>query len=206
MLVLLVLQTLYVVDLFAREEWYLHTTDIQHDRFGFYLAWGGVVWLPFMYTLPAAYLVTNPVELSPEAALAVLGLGLAGYALFLSANRQRSRFRATGGRASVWGAAPRAILARYLTADGRVHDTALLASGWWGLARHPNYIGDAMMALAFSLTCGFGHVLPYFYAVYLPALLVHRALRDERRCREKYGAAWDAYCAAVPWRILPGVW
>jgi 7-dehydrocholesterol reductase len=206
MLVLLVLQTLYVVDLFAREEWYLHTTDIQHDRFGFYLAWGGVVWLPFMYTLPAAYLAATRVDLSPVAVLAVLALGLAGYGLFLSANRQRSRFRATGGRAPVWGAPPRAIPARYVTADGQVHDTALLASGWWGLARHPNYIGDIMMALAFSLTCGFDHLLPYFYAIYLPALLVHRALRDERRCRDKYGAAWDAYCAAVPWRIVPGVW
>jgi protein-S-isoprenylcysteine O-methyltransferase Ste14 len=63
-----------------------------------------------------------------------------------------------------------------------------------------------MMALAFSITCGVTHPLPYFYAVYLPALLVHRAWRDEARCRAKYGAAWDTYRAAVPARILPGVW
>jgi protein-S-isoprenylcysteine O-methyltransferase Ste14 len=50
------------------------------------------------------------------------------------------------------------------------------------------------------------HPLPYFYAVYLPVLLVHRARRDETRCRAKYGAAWDTYRAAVPARILPGVW
>jgi protein-S-isoprenylcysteine O-methyltransferase Ste14 len=63
-----------------------------------------------------------------------------------------------------------------------------------------------MMASAFSLPCGFAHVLPYFYALYLPALLVHRARRDEARCRAKYGSAWDAYRAAVPARIVPGVW
>jgi hypothetical protein len=31
---------------------YLRTIDIAHDHFGFYLAWGDVVWLPFM-SVPA---------------------------------------------------------------------------------------------------------------------------------------------------------
>ena len=30
----------------------------------------------------------------------------------------------------------------------------LLVSGWWGLVRHPNYLGDLLMALAWSLPCG----------------------------------------------------
>ena len=30
----------------------------------------------------------------------------------------------------------------------------LLVSGWWGLCRHPNYLGDLIMALAWSLPCG----------------------------------------------------
>jgi protein-S-isoprenylcysteine O-methyltransferase Ste14 len=30
----------------------------------------------------------------------------------------------------------------------------LLVSGWWGMCRHPNYLGDLMMALSWSLTCG----------------------------------------------------
>ena len=37
-----------------------------------------------------------------------------------------------------------------LTATGR----QLLVSGWWGLVRHPNYLGDILMALSWSLTCG----------------------------------------------------
>lgn len=27
-------------------------------------------------------------------------------------------------------------------------------SGWWGVVRHPNYLGDLIMALAWSLPCG----------------------------------------------------
>jgi 7-dehydrocholesterol reductase len=207
MLVLVALQLVYVLDLFWREDWYVRTIDIQHDRFGFYLAWGSVVWLPFTYTLPAAYLVEHPVELSPHSAAAILALGLVGYAIFLSANRQRDRFRRAGvGHVRIGGREATFVPARYVSDDGRVHDTRLLTSGWWALSRHPNYIGDVLMASAFSLTCGFGHLLPYFYAIYLPVLLVHRAWRDEARCRAKYGAAWDIYRATVPARIVPGVW
>lgn len=36
------------------------------------------------------------------------------------------------------------------TATGK----SLLVSGWWGVVRHPNYLGDLIMALAWSLLCG----------------------------------------------------
>jgi hypothetical protein len=35
-----------------------------------------------------------------------------------------------------------------------VRGTKLIASGWWGLARHINYFGDLLMAIAWSLPCG----------------------------------------------------
>jgi 7-dehydrocholesterol reductase len=41
-----ILHTIYVVDFFINEDWYLRTIDICHDHFGFYLAWGSIVWLP----------------------------------------------------------------------------------------------------------------------------------------------------------------
>jgi len=46
-----VLQAVYVVDFFWNEAWYLKTIDICHEHFGWMLAWGDLVWLPFMYTL-----------------------------------------------------------------------------------------------------------------------------------------------------------
>lgn len=30
----------------------------------------------------------------------------------------------------------------------------LLVSGWWGICRKPNYLGDLIMALSWSLTTG----------------------------------------------------
>uniref|UniRef100_A0A287D5S1 Delta(14)-sterol reductase TM7SF2 n=1 Tax=Ictidomys tridecemlineatus TaxID=43179 RepID=A0A287D5S1_ICTTR len=88
------------------------------------------------------------------------------------------------------------------TATGR----QLLVSGWWGMVRHPNYLGDLIMALAWSLPCGVSHLLPYFYVLYFTALLVHREARDERQCLQKYGRAWQEYCRRVPYRILPYIY
>ena len=58
--------------------------------------------------------------------------------------------------------------------------------GWWGVARHVNYLGDWLMAWAWCLPCGFDHLVPYFYVVYFGVLLVHRDLRDGGGA-EKYG-------------------
>uniref|UniRef100_A0A8C6IGU5 Delta(14)-sterol reductase TM7SF2 n=1 Tax=Mus spicilegus TaxID=10103 RepID=A0A8C6IGU5_MUSSI len=88
------------------------------------------------------------------------------------------------------------------TATGR----QLLVSGWWGMVRHPNYLGDLIMALAWSLPCGLSHLLPYFYVLYFTALLVHREARDEQQCLQKYGRAWQEYCKRVPYRIIPYVY
>jgi protein-S-isoprenylcysteine O-methyltransferase Ste14 len=62
------------------------------------------------------------------------------------------------------------------------------------------------MALAWCLPCGFASPLPYFYVVYLAILLVHRERRDDAWCAARYGEAWQAYCAKVRYRIVPGLY
>ncbi len=41
----------------------------------------------------------------------------------------------------------------------------LLVSGWWGMCRHPNYLGDLTMALSWSLTCGKFLCIIFFIAL-----------------------------------------
>jgi protein-S-isoprenylcysteine O-methyltransferase Ste14 len=50
------------------------------------------------------------------------------------------------------------------------------------------------------------HILPWLYFVYMTILLCHRAVRDDRRCRKKYGQAWEEYCSRVPYRLVPGLY
>lgn len=95
-LLVLLLHSIYVIDFFYHEDWYLRTIDIAHDHFGFYLAWGDSVWLPFMYTMQAQYLHHNQYNLGNENTwmnLAVLVLGLGGYVVFRGSNNQKDYMR-----------------------------------------------------------------------------------------------------------------
>ena len=191
---------------FWKEAWYLKTIDIHHDHFGWMLAWGDLVWLPYMYTLQALFLVFQPVVLSTEYALFVLALGLIGFYIFAAANNQKDRFRSTNGKTLIWGKKPEFLNCHYTTQDGGFRESKLLLSGWWGIARHTNYAGDLILSLAYSLACGLNYIFPYFYFIFLTMLLVHRCLRDEGRCGKKYGKEWVEYCDRVPYRIIPYVW
>ena len=197
MVLVVAFQVLYVADYFAHERAILSTWDIRHERLGWTLAWGDLVWVPFVYSLQAHYLVDHAHDLSAAEALAIVALDAAGFAVFRGANLQKHRFREEPA-APIGGRPPEFIR----TAQGSL----LLTSGWWSRARHANYLGDVLMAIAWSLPTGFRHAVPWFYPVFLAALLVHRERRDEAACRAKYGDDWMAYCRKVPWRIVPGVY
>lgn len=206
MILVNILQALYVLYFFWKESWYLKTIDIHHDHFGWMLAWGDCVWLPYMYTLQGLFLVFHPLELSFPYALFVLILGLAGFYVFASANNQKDKFRRSDKNTLIWGKPPKSIACQYLTQDGTKRDSQLLVSGWWGIARHMNYTGDLILSCAYSLACGIGYTFPYFYFIFLLILLVHRCIRDEKRCKDKYGKQWEEYCHQVPYRLIPFVW
>ncbi|KOC11079.1 putative C-14 sterol reductase [Aspergillus flavus AF70] len=184
---------------------YLATIDIAHDHFGFTLAWGTAVWLPMVYTVQAQYLALHPVDLSSLAFSAILITGLVSYVLFRLANHQKHHFRQTRGNCQIAGSKPRTIRAQYTTAKGKVHETSLLCSGCWGIVRHPNYVGDIVFSFCTCVCCGWSHVLPYMYFIYMTILLIHRCYRDEKRCLAKYGSKWEEYQRVVRWRMIPGL-
>jgi 7-dehydrocholesterol reductase len=206
MLVSVGLQLVYIFKFFWWESGYFATLDIMHDRFGYYICWGVLAWVPAVYALTAQYLVLRARELPWSLATAVFLLGIGAIAVNYAADAERQRVRATGGHTTVWGRAPEVIRAPYTTADGKAHESLLLVSGWWGVARHFHYFPEIALAVAWSLPAGFTHFVPYFYATFLTVLLCDRATRDDRRCQRKYGAAWDEYRRRVPWKIIPGVY
>lgn len=56
------------------QEAILTTMDLMHDGFGFMLAFGDLVWVPFTYTLQAYYLVNHTISLSLPALAAIITL------------------------------------------------------------------------------------------------------------------------------------
>ncbi len=50
-----VIQLVYMYKFYLWEMGYMHTMDIQHDRFGYYEGWGCSVWVPIIYTSHSLY-------------------------------------------------------------------------------------------------------------------------------------------------------
>ncbi|KAF3951241.1 hypothetical protein ACB098_09G047500 [Castanea mollissima] len=181
---------LYILDYFFYEEYMTSTWDIIAERLGFMLVFGDLVWIPFGFSIQGWWLLNNKPELTTASVIANCFVFLIGYLVFRGANKQKHVFK-KNPKAPIWGRPPKVI-------GGR-----LLASGFWGVARHCNYLGDLLLALSFSLPCGISSPIPYFYPIYLLILLIWRERRDEARCATKYKEVWAEYCKLVPWRILP---
>lgn len=193
MVLVCVFQTWYILDALWFEEAILTTMDIVHDGFGFMLAFGDLAWVPFVYCLQARFLVDHPTELPIWGAVAIFCLNTLGFIIFRGANSQKDTFRRDPNHPSV----------RHLKTLPTDRGTKLIISGFWGICRHPNYVGDLLMALSWSLPCGFSTPLPFFYVSYFAVLLIHRQLRDEHHCKHKYGKDWDKFCEKVRWRLVP---
>lgn len=221
MVMVVISQALYVLDALWMEPAILTTIDLTTDGFGFMLSFGDLVWVPFIYSIQARYLSVHPVTLGPFYVSMILGVAGVGYYIFRASNSEKNRFRTNPNDPSV------AHLEYIETAAG----SRLLTTGWWGTARHINYLGDWIMSWAYCLPTlaagykltpsimypgtrllstdgmkGAGIPITYFYMLYFAILLIHREMRDEEKCRRKYGKDWEAYCQKVRYRILPGVY
>ncbi|KAF7965704.1 hypothetical protein HWV62_9811 [Athelia sp. TMB] len=193
MWLVLAFQGWYVADALYNEPAIFTTMDITTDGFGFMLSVGDLAWVPFVYSLQARFLVFEAVELGPMWTAAVFLVNLTGYYIFRDANGEKNNFRN--------GKNPK-NLKYFTTASG----SKLLTTGWWGRSRHPNYFGDLLMALAWSLPTGFKTPITYFYVIYFAVLLIHRQRRDDENCEKKYGEDWHKYKKMVPYRIIPYVY
>jgi protein-S-isoprenylcysteine O-methyltransferase Ste14 len=189
----------FLVDYLCFERVHLFTYDFVAERVGFKLGWGCLVFYPFFYCCGLWFAAARPNPHTPFALLIAAGfLFLTGWVLARGANLQKFYFKVHPERSAFGPLAQRALT----QGDKRV-----LVSGFWGLSRHINYLGELLMACALALCLGSRCGLwPWLYPAYYVALLVPRQLDDDRRCAEKYGALWDEYRRVVPKRIVPFVY
>jgi protein-S-isoprenylcysteine O-methyltransferase Ste14 len=189
----------FVVDYLVFEHVHLYTYDIFAERVGFKLVWGCFAFYPYFYAvgLWASAGLPDP-HTSGWLLAACCLLFFIGWTLSRGANLQKYLFKIQPRRRFLGIIEPRAL------SDG---ERALLYSGFWGVARHVNYLGEILMAVGLTLVLGRPGVwVAWLYPLYYVALLVPRERADERRCAAKYGTLWSEYVHRVPWRIIPRIY
>ncbi|MBW1902884.1 MAG: hypothetical protein JRJ20_14850 [Deltaproteobacteria bacterium] len=198
MILVCALQAFYVLHYFWQESFVLSTIDIRTERFGWMLVYGDLAWVPMTYCLGAFFLIDHVHSLPFWGASVILLFNIAGFYIFRASNLQKDRFKRDPDNVLIWGRKPESLETK--------RGTRLLISGFWGKARHVNYLGDVMIALSWALPCLLGSSVPYLQPLWFAFLLIMRERRDDRWCAQKYGEDWSRYREKVPWRIIPHVY
>ena len=196
--------TFYVFDYFVFERVQLYTYDLIHERLGFMLLWGGLIVYGWLYILPLWGMAAHPdpgfsttwtyVWLIGATALFALG-----WTITRGANMQKYFFKRWPDRKFLGIIEP-----KYIQAG----DRKILYSGFWGVARHFNYMGEGFLSLSIALIFGhFGNPWAWTYFVVIVTLFTFRQRNDDELCAEKYGPEkWAEYKSKVKYRICPGIY
>ena len=194
-----VLFTWFICDYLVFERVHLFTYDLIAERVGFKLVWGCLAWYPCFYGvgLWAVADMANPQSAIWFHVLACL-IFFSGWVLARGSNMQKFTFKLDPDKEFLGQIKPQRL------SNGKQQ---LLYSGFWGVSRHVNYLGEILMAIGLTLVLGWPfEFAPWLYPLYYIALLVPRQIQDDKRCTEKYGELWQKYCERVPWRIVPKVY
>ena len=196
--------TFYILDYFIFERVQLYTYDLIHERLGFKMFWGGLVVYGWLFILPlwgmAAY--PSPGFSSGWTYVWLIGtpvLFLFGWGISRGANMQKYTFKRWPDRKFLGLIEP-----EYIQAG----DRKILCSGFWGAARHFNYLGEGFLGLSIALAFGyFTNLWAWTYFIFVVTFFTFRQHFDDAYCAEKYGAEkWAEYQARVKYRIFPGIY
>lgn len=207
------LTSLYYLDTIIYETRFLSSFEIQYEGFGYMSAVGYALY-PFFLTSLVRYVYYNSIQLQLHT-LIISGLTFVlGYYLYRRSNSLKNDFRKNPYQQSV---ARKSLICCFSSsnccwcfffADLETITTnlgkKLIVSGLWGIVRKPNYLGDILMHLA--LVPYVYNVPPVLFLIFTVALLVHRTIRDNAHCKQKYGGSWERYCLKVKYVLLPKVY
>merc|ERR1719336_1915981 len=191
-------QVLYSTDAMFFEEYYFHSHDAMNSGFGWSLI-SSYLTFPFLPTLVTRYLLDR----SPEVAwyyLVLIGLMNAlGYIVYRSSESQRCEFAKD----------PSNPVLAHLETVSTAGNRKLIVSGWWGMVRHPNYLGELLIQWSWVLpavgSLGVTDLVPYYLPVVTTLMLMVRCTQLNQRNKRKYGNAWTSYSKRVRSNIIPKV-
>ncbi|CAH1967874.1 unnamed protein product [Acanthoscelides obtectus] len=187
------LHFIYLLDPLIWESGWTTQFTAQQEGFGYLLTMVYAT-VPFFYGTIVKYIIEHGVQLEVWKLVVLTLVFIAGSVLCRGSNNQKDAFRKN----------PYSPTLSHLETIPTSQGKKLLASGFWGFVRHPNYLGDILVHLSLLpfVLCA----PPALVVVQTVVLLLYRTYRDNNRCKIKYGAGWDRYCQKVRYAIIPKVY
>jgi len=189
-------QILYALDAMYYEDCYFYSHDSLYSGFGWSLI-SSYLTFPFLPTLVTRYLVAASPALPWTALAAITTMNLIGYYIYRNSENQRCQLAKDPTHPS---------LAHLTTLEG-TKGRRLITSGWWGMVRHPNYLGELLVQWSWVLPAapalGLAQLVPYYLPVITTLMLILRCLQINKRNSKKFGGAWTEYTARVRSNIVP---
>ena len=198
-----IIQTQYLFKFYIWEKAYTKSMDIAFDRAGFYICWGCIAFVAVGFNTPTVYLAMNKVEISNLYCIGCVLMGILFTWLTYWANMQKEIVRETEGKCLVFGKKAEIIWAKYTVGGTEEKQNILLLNGFWGWARHFHCSLELLASLAWTLPALFDTFFPWIYLIILSFIVFQHIIRDEWKCRDKYGKYWKYYCKRVPYRLIP---
>ena len=201
----------FIVEYMYYEHVHIYTYDLFAEKVGFKLVWGCLVFYPYFYAIGCFNLVKFDLErdLSTLGSFLILIIFFLGWFITRGANLQKYEYRSNPKKDQF-----NFLFGFVVIPQRTLPGSRLLISGWWGVARHFNYFGEIVQALALAIPGVFvadeifsvRGLAPLLYPMYYILLFITRVIDDDAVCRSKYGKTWTVYCSTVSWRICPGLW
>jgi len=192
-------QVLYAMDAMFFEEYFFMSHDAMNSGFGWSLI-SSYAFFPYFPTLTTRFLIESPANLEWYYLAAIALMNAIGFVIFRSSETQRCEFAKNPNNPSL------GHLETLTTAGNK----KIIVSGWWGLVRHPNYLGEILMSWSWTLpavgSLGLTALVPYYLPVMTTLMLVVRTHQINQRNKRKYGAAWNSYTEKVRSNIIPKVY
>jgi delta24(24(1))-sterol reductase len=191
------------------EELIVTTWDMYYEKLGFMLIFWNIAGVPLSYCHCTIYLANQDPSVyrwSKPALVLLYTSYLFAYWVWDTCNSQKNMFRGMERGYDLHRKTFPQLPWKFVENPKKIEtDTgdAILADGWYGLARKIHYTADAYFAICWGLITGFQSPFPWFYPVFFLLMIIHRATRDIQRCRAKYGEAWKEYERRVPYLFIP---
>ena len=198
-----IIQTQYLLRFYIWEKAYTKSMDIAFERAGFYICWGCIAFVIVGFNTPTIYLAMYKVEISNMYCIFCVLMGGLFVWLTYWVDMQKEIVRETEGKCLVFGRKAEIMLVKYTVGGTEEKQNIFLLNGFWGWARQFHCVFELLASLAWTLPALFDTLYPWIYMVTLAMVVIQHIIRDEWKCKEKYGKYWDMYCKRVPYRFIP---